>query len=283
MSISTNLFSAALVAAGIASNSNAMPQPFYKANAEPVQSRIASLINTSTPITIQVDPDISFTLDPEFTEVYDDLQTTVVSGSTGVFGSFVIASGPTGIEGTIWSTSGTWTISMRHDNAPDQQPSFERFEPDPTIGCAGGIVPQTPSSDHQVDPEPTETITSRGIVEPTRVLVVYNTDARDDVSDINAYIVAMIATANQAYINSETTDVQIELAGAFLLDETFSDDFRTVLRQSTNRYDAVGDTMHALRDATDADAIAMLVDQPGFCGLAWRSPGNASLLEPMQS
>ncbi len=211
---------------------------------------------------------------PEHRVVHDRLEAVSVRGRAGGGGTFVVARGPDGIEGCVWMGDRVYTIRGSHAGGAYEILPYELEQGG--SGCGGALEPGAipPAGDEAAEPRPQTDHRSRGSVEPTRVLVVYNEDARDDVSDINAYIAAMIASANEAYDNSVTDVVEIELAGAYLLDEQFSDDFGTVLRQVTNRHDGVGDTMHSLRDATDADVIAMLVDQPGYCGIAWLAPGN---------
>ncbi|MEZ6164713.1 MAG: M12 family metallo-peptidase [Phycisphaerales bacterium] len=216
----------------------------------------------------------SVTLIPERTARQASINATSVRGRAGEAGSFVLGHGPTGIEGAIWIDDLIYTIRGMHDG-PLRIEAFNHRHDE--AECPGGVRPSV--SDHgvgnSVSPRLSDAVSTSGAIEPTRVLVVYNADARDDVADIDAYIAAMIESANEAYDNSVTDQVEIVLAGAYLMDEQFSDDFGTVLRQVTNRHDSVGDTMHSLRDATDADVIAMLVDQSGYCGLAWLAPGNA--------
>lgn len=211
---------------------------------------------------------------PEHRQVHEQLDAVSVRGRVGEDGTFVVARGPAGIEGGVWMGDRVYTIRGSHAGGAYEILPYELDQVG--AGCGGALEPGVipPAGDAAAGPSAQIDRRSRGGVEPTRVLVVYNEDAQGDVSDINAYIAAMIASANEAYENSVTDVVEIELAGAYLLDEQFSDDFGTVLRQVTNRHDGVGDTMHSLRDATDADVIAMLVDQPGYCGIAWLAPGN---------
>lgn len=235
--------------------------------------KLAPLFTSGAPAQVRIDGH-AYTLTPERTTSYEMIDAISARGSVGNGGTFVLAQGPIGIEGAMWIEDRVYTIRGTNGGEVEVLP----FEMPPGVTeCPGGIRPAAPQpTDVRDEPITTQDDVPRvGGIEPTRVLVVYNTDARDDVSDINAYIAAMIESANEAYVNSETEQVEIELAGAYLFDEAFSDDFGTVLRQVTNRYDGVGDAMHTLRDATDADVIAMLVDQPGYCGLAWLAPGNA--------
>ncbi len=236
-------------------------------------SQIAAVVTQSAPTQVQIEGQ-AYTLTPEHTTTHEAIDAISVRGRIGNDGSFVLAQGPIGIEGAMWIGDRVYTI-RGSNGAPIEIIPFEL--PELVNECAGGIrpTPGNPGGAQRESISTPDAVGRVGAIEPTRVLVVYNADARDDVSDINAYIAAMIESANEAYENSNTDQVQIILAGAYLFDEPFSDDFGTVLRQVTNRYDGVGDAMHTLRDATDADVIAMLVDQPGYCGLAWLAPGNA--------
>lgn len=227
----------------------------------------------NTSFQIQVDGQ-AITLHAEQSTHHNDLNATSVRGRAGDNGSFVLAHGPIGVEGAVWIDNQIYTIRGSREG-PLRIEAFNHRHDE--AECLGGIRPSL--SDHGVgnpgSQRPSDSVSTAGAAEPTRVLVVYNTDARDSVADIDAYITAMIASANEAYDNSVTDQVEIVLAGAYLIDEQFSNDFGTVLRQVTNRYDGSGDAMHTLREATDADVIAMLVDQSGYCGLAWLAPGNA--------
>lgn len=254
----------------------------------PDNNNTASLLNceqvfsSHTPFALQHASGQPLSLVPTASKVDDQAGTRVVRGVVASGGWFVLAQGTAGLEGAVWTSDGSFSIRGSSLDPNRQLATVELIPATHTSDhavehtCAGGLLPE--GIDHAITSRPIDPMPidpneiTRGSVEPTRVLVIYDQNALDGVGDINAYIAAMIESANVCYDNSGTTGVQIELAGSSFVSDQLSNDFGTVLRQATNRYDGVGDQMHALRDATDADVIATLVDQPGYCGLAWLAP-----------
>lgn len=236
------------------------------------------IFNSRTQFALQHGDGRVFSLVPTETREDEQTRTRVVRGVLPDGGWFVLAQGTKGVEGAVWTNDASFGIRGSNLDPDRHLALVELIASDhaATHSCAGGLMPEGidgAPSPVRIEPGMNDANgVRRGEVEPTRVLVVYDQNALDDVFDMDAYIGAMIESANFSYANSNTNAPRIELAGSFFISDQFSDDFGTVLRQATNRYDGVGDQMHALRDATDADVIATLIDQPGFCGLAWLAP-----------
>jgi hypothetical protein len=196
-----------------------------------------------------------------------------ITGKLSDGGSFVIADGPGGTQGALWTTSGTWEVTG--DGETD---SMGRLVLDamrvngPLADCSDALVPAPASRPH--DPGLIGSL-DRGIADPediVRVLVAFDPFAASLVGDIDVYAAALVDSANQAYVNSGVNPMRLELAAAVLTHAATTTDGVTLVLQMTDRYDGNHDELHTLRDAYDADLVAMIVDFPSFCGVGWLSP-----------
>ncbi|MBF0508779.1 MAG: hypothetical protein HQK57_07625 [Deltaproteobacteria bacterium] len=86
---------------------------------------------------------------------------------------------------------------------------------------------------------------------------------------MNSTISLAIAETNQGYANSGVTQrVRLVHTEQVTYDET-SFDWSTTLNRLTGTSDGFMDNIHAIRDTYGADEVVLLVEDTGFCGLAW--------------
>lgn len=205
---------------------------------------------------------------------------------SGFEGWFVIASDSEGIEGVLWMDDGAWTVRglVREDGRDGSVVRLTRAQAHEG-GCSGAMIPEL-SEDQRAKNELRRSETARRIRQGqagvvivdspahVRVLVAYDQFVEGSVGSINAYIAAMVESANLSYINSEVDPLHLDLVGVVEIQTPTTNDERVILRQLTNRYDGVADELHEYRNAYAADLVTQLVDLSGFCGLGWLSPGS---------
>ena len=233
-------------------------------------SEIAAVITRTTPTQVQIEGH-AYTLTPERTTTHEAIDAISVRGRIGNEGSFVLAQGPIGIEGVMWIEDRVYTIRGSHN----EQVRIEPYTHD-TCACAGALVP------HDADPTPVpaendNTIpASRGGDDPlsTRILIVYDQLAENDVADMNAFAAAIVESANTSYDNAAISSMRLELAGIHKVETRPDGNSGVILRQLTNQHDRTFDSAHEVRDALDADIVAHLTELSDACGRGWLSPGN---------
>jgi hypothetical protein len=230
------------------------------------------LFSQSSPASVTLDGQ-TLVLTPEHTRVHEHVDAVSVRGSVGESGTFIVARGLIGIEGTVWIDDRVYTIRARHDQpGPIQLVEFHHHD----HACAGALVPH----DAQPAPVPSEndntSTRSRGGDDPlsTRLLIVYDELAENDVSDMTAFAAALVESANSSYANSDISTMRLELAGIHELENRPDGNSGIILRQLTNQYDITFDSAHAVRDALDADIVAHITELNDACGRGWLSPGN---------
>jgi len=205
---------------------------------------------------------------------HESVGATSVRGQAGDSGSFVLASGPVGIEGCVWIDGQAWTIRARHgDLSPTISMSDIQNET-----CAGALSTRPPNPEREpVLIEDDRAAPARGGDNPinTRILIVYDQIAESSVADMAAHAAALVESANTSYANSDISVLRLELAGIQEVENRPTGDSGITLRQLTNRYDTTFDIVHSVRDALDADIVAHLTDLSGVCGRGWLSPDNS--------
>jgi hypothetical protein len=110
------------------------------------------------------------------------------------------------------------------------------------------------------------------------VLVVWDSAAETAAGGsaaIQSTVTAAVADANAAYLNSGIAQ-RLRLVASQLVTYTEvpscsggTDAFTCALNDVTNSGNALGDAVHALRDANGADEVVFLINDLAFCGLAW--------------
>ncbi len=131
---------------------------------------------------------------------------------------------------------------------PDHPPSFEKKERD--------SAPQ-PSKQNSSDTQPSSGITT------VDVLVAYTTKASAAVPDIRATVALAVAEANQSYANSRI-NMRLNLVDTMPL--TYDESGKTYETIVSDL--ATNTAVRQRRDELNADIVAMLVDQPQYCGMA---------------
>jgi outer membrane protein assembly factor BamB len=122
------------------------------------------------------------------------------------------------------------------------------------------------SADVNVEPE----------VSVVRVFVAYTAAADEASDDIESLIDLAFAETNIAYAGSEVPHT-IEFAGSILVENYVENsDFNSILNELKTNNDGVMDEIHAARKAANADMVALIVDQPQYCGVAYLNSSYAS-------
>lgn len=116
-------------------------------------------------------------------------------------------------------------------------------------------------------------VTADANVEPeesiVRVFVAYTAAADEASDDIESLIDLAFAETNIAYASSEVPHT-IELAGSILVEDYIENaDINLILNELKSNNDGIMDEIHAARKAANADIVALIVDQPQYCGVAY--------------
>lgn len=113
-------------------------------------------------------------------------------------------------------------------------------------------------------------------VSVVRVFVAYTAAADEASDDIESLIDLAFAETNIAYAGSEVPHI-IEFAGSILVENYVENsDFNSILNELKTNNDGVMDDIHAARKAANADMVALIVDQPQYCGVAYLNSSYAS-------
>jgi hypothetical protein len=100
------------------------------------------------------------------------------------------------------------------------------------------------------------------------VLVAYTDDAEDAAGDILGLIDLAVAETNDSFRNSGVW-ARVRLVGT--MNVTYNErnrDYYTMRRHLINRGDIYLGRVHPRRNRTNADVVALIVDQDDYCGLA---------------
>lgn len=112
-----------------------------------------------------------------------------------------------------------------------------------------------------VNVEPEESI--------VRVFVAYTAAADEASDDIESLIDLAFAETNIAFSSSEVPHT-IDLAGSMLVENYVENaDINSILYELKANNDGIMDEIHAARKAANADIVALIVDQPQYCGVAY--------------
>jgi hypothetical protein len=108
------------------------------------------------------------------------------------------------------------------------------------------------------------------------LLVVYTpaSRARYTQSGIETKILDAIASANQAYQNSQI-DLQLQLVHMQEIAYTETGDMGVSLERLQRTGDGYMDSVHALRDQVGADLVALIDEDSNYCGIAYVMQGEA--------
>ena len=212
------------------------------------------------------------TLLPQHYEVQPIYNVQTIIGALDDGGWFLISEGNGVCHGALWTADGAWKIRGDGERDVLGQLLLQVIPVTVEADCDGGFTPESISTPF-TPLAPADTVTLTSDPEDTvRVLVVYDAEAASDVGNMSTFATSAVNSANQAYLNSQISPLQLELAGIEEIDSPTGTSSSIILRQLTNRYDNAFDEVHALRDAYDADLVAFLIDISGFCGIAWLGP-----------
>jgi hypothetical protein len=101
------------------------------------------------------------------------------------------------------------------------------------------------------------------------VMVPYTAKAASHYVDIKSELIDLaIEEANQSFVNSGVTNVQLRLVHAYQTDYVESGTHFDHVFRLVYKHDGYMDEVHALRDAYHADVVVLIVDDPNGCGLA---------------
>ena len=103
------------------------------------------------------------------------------------------------------------------------------------------------------------------------LLIAYSPETKaryGGVAETEVAIENHVAAINQAYANSQV-DIQLNLVDTVELAQSQSGNMGTTLSRLTNTTDGYYDEVHALRDESGADLVAMLSTETDGCGIAW--------------
>lgn len=225
--------------------------------------------SSSTQITIE---NTTFELTPRSVRAHDHLDVVSMRGSVGNAGTFVLARGPIGYEGSMWIEDRVYTLRGSIGGELNVTPYHHHDG-----ACAGALVPAQGELNQQPADHQNVVGTSRGGDDPlnTRILFVYDQLAENDVGDFLAFAAALVESANTSYANSDIETMRLELAGIQKIENRPDGNSGVILRQLTNKYDVTFDSIHPVRDALDADIVAHITELSDACGRGWLSPGNA--------
>lgn len=102
-----------------------------------------------------------------------------------------------------------------------------------------------------------------------RVFVAYTAAADEASDDIESLIDLAFAETNIAFASSEVPHT-IDLAGSMLVENYVENaDINSILYELKANNDGIMDEIHAARKAANADIVALIVDQPQYCGVAY--------------
>lgn len=296
------LLPAVVLAGVVATPAVSRPAPIASAQAAqplPAHPRacaldVAGLLHSaeaSGPVSLEIAGMAPIGLTPSTRTRHDAVNATAARGRAGETGAFVLAQSPGGVEGCVWTDSPDGPRAWLIRGGPDGTLRAIEADPHDTLACAGGLVPgaegeaaphlgeERDQNDASPTLDPTERSAPRGGDDPlrTRVLITYDNSADSRVGDFDAYAAALIESANTAYENSEIGGVRLELAGVEKVESNPSANSGVILRQLTNRYDLIYDSVHVLRDALGADLVAHITDINDACGRGWVSPNSPAL------
>lgn len=103
------------------------------------------------------------------------------------------------------------------------------------------------------------------------VLVAYTTTVRTvlgSTAAAQALATNSVNATNTAYANSGVTP-RLRLVGTIEVAHSEATDFGTTLSQLRSTNDGQMDTVHPLRESLGADAVALIVDKTGACGIGY--------------
>jgi len=102
------------------------------------------------------------------------------------------------------------------------------------------------------------------------LLVVYSQASRNryGAAGIESRIISAVEAANQAYLNSQV-DQQLNLVYLGETDYTETGDMGVALSALRSPSDGIMDEVHALRDTHGADLVALVNEDPNYCGIGY--------------
>ncbi len=103
------------------------------------------------------------------------------------------------------------------------------------------------------------------------LMVVYTSQARTNsggISGIESKILNAVASANQAYVNSQV-DMQLNLVHMEEVNYTETGDMTVALDRLSNTSDGYMDNVAALRNQYSADQVALVDADYNYCGYGW--------------
>ena len=237
-------------------------------------TELSPLFETNAPTLVSIDGRM-VEFSPLHTTTHEQVNAISVRGRVGDQGSFVLARGPVGVEGNAWINDRAYTIRGTH-NGELRVTRFHHHD----RACAGAMIPESGNASPHPQTQGSSFETARGSDDPlsTRILIVYDQLAENDVSDMLAFAAAIVETANTSYNNSDISTMGLELAGIHKIENRPDGNSGVILRQLTNQHDLTFDSIHRVRDALDADIVAHLTELNDACGRGWLSPNNGSFM-----
>lgn len=152
---------------------------------------------------------------------------------------------------------------QEHPELHDGQGSANDLTAESITGSVGGR-----SFDIAMDSEPEESI--------VRVLVAYTTAADQASDDIESLIDLAFAETNIAFSASDVPHT-LELAGTLLIEDYVENaDIGDILDDLKAKNDGIMDEVHTARRAANADMVALIIDQPEYCGIAFLNASYTS-------
>ena len=109
------------------------------------------------------------------------------------------------------------------------------------------------------------------------VLVVYTTNAKNEVGSISGLIQTAITETNVSYSNSDV-DAYVNLVHKMEVNYTETNNMVTDCNRFRNMFDGYMDNIHGTRDAYSADVCVLIIDHPtvGAAGYSYMLKANAA-------
>lgn len=141
----------------------------------------------------------------------------------------------------------------------------------PELQEGHGPVDKVSSVKSTADVSPNASVNSEESV--VRVLVAYTAAAAEASDDIESLIDLAFAETNIAYASSQVPHT-LELAGTILVEGYVENsNFTSILNELRLDDDDIMDEVHGARTAANADMVALVVNQPEYCGYGYINSG----------
>ncbi len=199
----------------------------------------------------------------------DPIEVTSSVGRIEGGGSYILSRAGDAVWGALWTADGAFELHGVGSTDNAGRPLAE------VVPIARNLPACMTGAEEQLIEGVESSVAPRAVDTTARVLLALGPNVASQLpNDATkaAFAANAIASANEAYVNSQIAPFQLELAAYVLVDTPSGAGGSELLQYSTGVNDGYLDELHTLRDAYEADLVPLIVDISSFCGVAWLAP-----------